>query len=268
MATSAGVSTIVKCADSAVPEVQPHLMPFHITYTGPAAISTYFMIRDAPKEEEDEVTPVPKNETVEETQVTPDESQNSSGSTLVEESATPALEEGTSKEASSVSMNAVVVDIVNRFQKRLVSAFRGRQIHGIEVELPKGYGGVVLRVEGNDDTKIKVGDKRKRDDDDSMASKAKKKVKGIIKNAGRLTRKRSKTVTEVDEDEEMGDANEEEVQADSMGVENVTTKTFAPTATFSKLVIWNADRRVDEGRDEYTRALREWPRMADLIHSC
>jgi hypothetical protein len=42
-------------------------------------------------------------------------------------------------------------------------------------------------------------------------------------------------------------------------------RTLKPVARFSSLVVWNPDIPVDEGRDEYLRALGEWTRIASDV---
>ena len=44
------------------------------------------------------------------------------------------------------------------------------------------------------------------------------------------------------------------------------SRTLHPQATFSSLTIWNPDGPLDEGKDEYCRALGEWMRLNDVLH--
>ena len=42
-------------------------------------------------------------------------------------------------------------------------------------------------------------------------------------------------------------------------------RTLQPTSTFSSFVLWTQDIPVDEGKDEYLRAIREWSRLASEV---
>ena len=74
--------------------------------------------------------------------------------------------------------------------------------------------------------------------------------------------------TEPKQEEEVKQEEEEEVQ---MGVEEPPpteekledrVDKFEVTGTFKEFMLWNADAPVDEGRDEYLRAIHEWVNIA------
>ena len=46
----------------------------------------------------------------------------------------------------------------------------------------------------------------------------------------------------------------------------IFSRTLTPQAFFPSLTLWNPDGPVDEGRDEYCRALGEWMRLNEVLH--
>ena len=47
--------------------------------------------------------------------------------------------------------------------------------------------------------------------------------------------------------------------------EEALGKELTPTAVFDHVTLWNADRKLDEGGDEYARALDEWVRLSSVV---
>ena len=47
--------------------------------------------------------------------------------------------------------------------------------------------------------------------------------------------------------------------------DEVHVRTLKPTSTFSSFVLWNADRPVDENKDEYLRSLTEWTKLSAVV---
>lgn len=125
-------------------------------------------------------------------------------------------------------------------QRHFTAAFRGRAMHGLEVELPEGYSGMVLRAPGANETTVSRND-------EELRSGRKGKSKRSLRAAE----------LEKDEDEEMHDLPEDI---------DKQRRSLRPTATFSSFVLWNPDIPVDEGRDEYIRSLTEWTRLSAEIH--
>jgi hypothetical protein len=238
-------------------ECNPNLMPFHIDYSGPAPISTYFLVEPA-----SETVGAPRAESMEkeasasctamgtdarESAIPPpatvsckDSCDTENPETINDEQETPlALEH------PRLSLAKRVTDATTRF----ISSFRGRKIQGLKVEMPPGYVGVVLKS-------------------DAMSSE-------IGRAAGRATRKVSKakpktrstrsTTRVIDVDErDMHDA----MDVDESCADPAVIRTLAPVSQFSSFVLWHADHPVDEGRDEYFRSLTEWTRLAHEVSCC
>jgi hypothetical protein len=122
--------------------------------------------------------------------------------------------------------------------KRFISSFRGRTVHGVEVALPKGYVGIVLRGDANDNARPYP----------SKSSKTK-----------RFPARRSRR--KPTEEEELDEIPPEAEDARPARV-------LKPTARFDSFVLWNPDIPVDEGRDEYLRSLSEWTSIASEVRAC
>ena len=120
--------------------------------------------------------------------------------------------------------------------KRFVSSFRGT-VHGVEVALPKGYGGIVLRGDANDKAHPYL----------STASTA---------NRRSIRRPRRKPTGE--ELDEISPEDEDGHPA----------RVLKPTARFDSLVLWHPDIPVDEGKDGYLRSLTEWTSIASEVLAC
>lgn len=237
-------STInIAASPNPLPECSPNLMPFHLNYSGTAPITTYFRVKPATLRDESgknvaQLSP----ETLSET--------NKEGSDRVAVATTSDHGAGDDTgPAMVVSPSAQPVANANtQTQKKLslgarfVAAFRGRTVHGVTVDLPEGYSGIVLRAE-EDGRKGKAVVGRQSQE---AAPKAKK---------GRSTRKASRT--DVDEDIDMERPPQEEDR------ECRATRTLNPTAIFSSFVLWNPDLPVDEAKDEYLRSLTEWTQLAE-----
>ena len=91
---------------SHLPSLEPNLLPVHIPWDGPAPVSQYFLVQ--PALEPDEATrtlPTPVSENGETETLRPKQT----------------------------------------LKKRFTAAFRGRKMHGLQVNLPEGMSGLVLR---------------------------------------------------------------------------------------------------------------------------
>ncbi|KAF7431115.1 hypothetical protein PC9H_006835 [Pleurotus ostreatus] len=230
----------IKHTSVQLPECKVNLMPFHLNHDGPAPISTYFMV-DAAKEAigapsgtnktDSTVSDTQDDTTGSKTNAPSDSRMNVDGhlsSTVLED-----------KTASSSSSKT-----------RFISTFRGRTIQGLNVELPTGYVGVVLKPkESSEGERKNVRDER---------------AEGGESSTGRVTRgsskaqggKKSKKPVE-EEQEEHG------IPPD---LDENAKRILVPTSSFSSFVIWHPDIPVDEGRDEYYRTLKEWTQLASVLH--
>ncbi|KAI0339555.1 hypothetical protein BDW22DRAFT_1361090 [Trametopsis cervina] len=221
-----------------IPTCSPQLMPFHISYTGPAPVSTYFRVKPASKPDYGAAADL--NQTTSSLPTT------DSQSTLVEESQ-PA--EGTSQlSLQSTSTTTLTPDVdmtteqePNDTSNHLVAAFRGRTVRGLKVDLPPGYSGVILTPA------------------DASATKANKANES--KQASTYKRASRGAKSQIDEDEKPDLAE----LADALD-EAVPVRTLQASSTFSSFVLWNADRPVDDGRDEYLRSLTEWTKLSAMIN--
>ncbi len=223
----------------ALPDATPSLMPFHIAYSGPAPISTYFRIKSSPSPTFGRDTQPPS-----EPLLSPESQETSdSQATLV----------GSSSSVSTVgSAAAVGVDTATMSEgdatvgfadsRHYVAAFRGREMHGVLVDLPDGYAGIVLRAPDDKKGKGVASDNRRREEEKPVSK-------------GRTTRRSKRAQEEVKvEDEEMDTA--------GIASEEGPTRVLEPVSTFSSFLLWHPDIPVNDGRDEYVRSLKEWTRLA------
>jgi len=118
------------------------------------------------------------------------------------------------------------ISILKDADKRFISSFRGRTIHGLTLDVPTGYTGLLLQPH----------------DDDSQSTVSR--VDRVLKNA---------PDDSVDNDFEMDE-------------EEIPLQKLIPQSTFSSITLWHADRAVDETRDEYYRTLTEWMALSNEIH--
>jgi hypothetical protein len=146
----------------------------------------------------------------------------------------------------------------SEFSKRFVSAFRGRQIHGLDASLPKGYTGVVLRstskTSANATSEL---DSQRRDQ-----TKGKGKARSGNPNAGS---RRSTRTTAADDDDMVIDVHSDAEEQDTV---ETNVKDLRIASTFSSIRLWQADIPVMEKEDLYARSMKEWTSLAALIHDC
>ena len=232
----------------------PHLMPFHIQHTGPAPVSTYFHIQPQVGQSSSLPDPSPPSrESQTDTTVTVttkvlseemDNPSTAAGAHLVVENTAITVAARVDVVAANVATPATPVlrsgpiRRLSESAKRFVSSFRGRTVHGVEVSLPKGYGGIVLRGDANDKAHTYP----------STASKA---------NRRSIRRPRRKPT----EEEELDEISPEDDDGHPARV-------LKPTARFDSFVLWHPDIPVDEGKDEYLRSLSEWTSIASEVRAC
>ncbi|KAG2345830.1 hypothetical protein BDR05DRAFT_960123 [Suillus weaverae] len=250
-----------------IPECSPNLMPFHISHSGHAPISTYFRVKPSPSNPHLSLTQNTSNET----NLSLDNSQNTlvaeesqCSLTTVAESQSASLEDDS--EACLAGVDTMVVDTDSGTQvsssskvacappatppvegslgRSFTAAFRGRQVHGRTVDLPQGYGGIVLSAPS--------GDAKSQGDATGMVE-----TMAQTRGKGRATRTSSRRM-ETDEDDA--------VDADHDG-SRVEIRKLTPVSRFSSLTVWSPDIPVDEGKDEYLRSLTEWTKLAAEIHA-
>jgi hypothetical protein len=203
----------------------PHLMPFHIQHTGPAPVSTYFRIK-------------PHAGPLGQLSSTPDPSLSvaAEGPAITATAEVDVAVASVKAPASPVQQSGPIQRL-SESAKRFISSFRGRTVHGVEVTLPKGYAGIVLRGDTND----------RAHPHPSTGSKSKRRP---VRNSRRRP-------IEEEELDEMSLEDEEKPPA----------RVLKPTARFDSFVLWHPDIPVDEGKDEYLRSLSEWTSIASEVRA-
>ncbi|EAU90742.1 hypothetical protein CC1G_04011 [Coprinopsis cinerea okayama7 len=275
MATSA--VTMPRIPDN-LEQCQPNLMPFRIAYTGPAAISTFMKIRPVVQEKEkttpvnidDKNSPSTKpNETMEgaESALHKEAASNANAVDTVvnnDDVAVPAASSSTS-EASPTSVTEAEGSISRETKQptRFISAFRGRTIQGLAVEVPQGYRGVVLKVPAQASSVASTSKSPANPPDPEVSTKK----STSAKPRGRLTRSAtSKRVIDVDEPVVETIDDSMDIDDPSPAPNSVSTRNLIPTQQFSSFVVWKPDNPVVEIQDEYIRSLQEWTAIASELH--
>ncbi|KAI9451036.1 ribonuclease H2, subunit C [Russula earlei] len=232
-----------------VPVRVPHLMPFHIQHTGPAPVSTYFRIRP-------QMGPEPPSSTLEtcpasgNSQTEPPTAAADTDVALKEMENTPVASrvnvpnnmtsEGAHADAKTpaplCAPRTGPIRCLSRSAKRFVSSFRGRTVHGVEVPLPTGYAGIVLRGDANGKALADTSKARRR----------------------RIARQRRRNPTEAEDDADG--------EMPMFAEDGASVRELKPSARFDSFVLWHPDIPVNEGEDEYLRSLSEWLDIAAEIH--
>jgi ribonuclease H2 subunit C len=136
---------------------------------------------------------------------------------------------------------------------RFISSFRGRTIHGLKVQVPPGYVGVVIKADGQLE---EVGK-------GNLVNRNGKGKEIIDRMKGRSTRSKTRVVIDVDVE---GEENlDDGMDVDEPSIDPASIRTLVPSSRFSSFILWHPDNPVDEGRDEYYRSLTEWLRLAHEV---
>lgn len=219
-----------------IPTCSPHLMPFHISYSGSAPIQTYFRVKPAPPPtygssmSESKATPVtkpaspPPEPDAADSQRTIDMSSSTasvsnqdlgwtSSSTTLVEGEKPITDTETSHSPNSIHFTA---------------SFRGRALRGLHVDLPEGYSGLVLRPPEGGDAHT-----------------------GVFPKSGKPY---------IPDNDDANTNDDEVVEEDDEPI-----RFLQPSSSFSSMTLWNPDIPLDEGRDEYLRSLTEWTKLAAVV---
>ncbi|KAF5328525.1 hypothetical protein D9611_014367 [Ephemerocybe angulata] len=266
-----------------VKQCQPNLMPFHISYNGPALISTFMNIKPAKQEPgtpAQQAIPTPETSTTQ-----PEDAENLKEESMSIDKAAdsePAPEAG---EASPAEPEFSTT--------RSVSSFRGRIIQGLKVDLPQGYRGLVLQAPPvHTTTSASVPSTSKA----ASTSRSQARQEDMLdvedapapttRRRGRLTRSAvSKRVNDVEKEEarkieeatidvESEAKSAMDVDASAAGTDALNLgadatspqRRLKPVAEFSSFTLWHADNPVVEGQDEYYRSLHEWTSLAASLH--
>ncbi|KAF8141375.1 ribonuclease H2, subunit C [Boletus edulis] len=272
-----------------LPACTPSLMPFCISYSGPAPVSRYFRPRPAPpslaalslqssssatlvassssllsKEKsslgavssatsigslahesecgEDELLSMTRSSVVNQVEQVTATGLVMDAATGMDSETQPALDV-VPPDDSSKGTGAYIP--ASRNVGRLVAAFRGRQMYGQVVDIPNGYGGLVLRAPLDP-----KGNLKGKDDANKVS-----KTRGATRRLNHAT---------VDDPKEKDDGD----RCPDSDVDPLPpARKLVPLSTFNSFMLWTPDRPLDEGRDEYVKALAEWTRLAAEIHS-
>lgn len=251
-------STTIGHGRANLPVRVPHLMPFHIQHTGPAPVSTYFHIQPHvgslwPSSSVSDPSPPSGDSQTELTTaivntnvVLSEEKENLPEVADADQvAADPAITATAEVDVVVANVKAPASPVVPsgttrrllESAKRFISSFRGRTVHGVEVALPKGYVGIVLRGDADDRAQPHP----------STGSKLQR----------RSVRNSRRKPTEV---EEMDEASPEDEDVRPVRV-------LKPVARFDSFVLWHPDIPVDEGKDEYLRSLSEWTNIASEVRT-
>ena len=276
-----------------LPSCTPSLMPFCISYTGPAPVSRYFRPRPAPpslavlsarssssatlvasssstsilSETKSSLTAVPSTTSVgslaHESECGDESlSKTSIGVINQVEDAAMGMDSETQPALDVIPLNnssrsARVHTPGSRNVERFVVAFRGRQMYGQAMDIPSGYGGVVLRAPSDSKGKGK-------EDAEAAPKSSSQKVKPKSKTRAATLRSKRATVEDTADELEEGDDGDCCPDPDA---DPPLAKKLIPSSTFTSFMLWTPDRPLDEGRDEYARALVEWTHLATEVSS-
>lgn len=289
-----------------LPTCTPSLMPFHISYTGLAPISRYFRPRPAPPSTAPLAAVRSPSSTTLVASSSSTSILNETKSSLTTMSSATSFgnlaHESECGEDESLAKTRSSIEVINQVEqltaerplvdtavgmdsetqpalgavprdnlsgstsihipaprdtKRFLAAFRGRQMYGQEVDIPSGFGGLVLRApicsEGKGKEVTKASSK-------PLSQKAKPKSKTRA-----ATRQSKLDIVDDSMDEpEGGDAGD---CCSGSDVGPPLAKKLIPSSTFASFMLWTPDRPLDQGRDEYARALVEWTHLATEVSS-
>ena len=233
-------------------------MPFHIDYSGTAPISTYLRVEAASEvvggpsgQEEDALSTELK------LGGSSEPSQNSKYA-VVDGESLPEIDRG--KDGPPLPPPGLakrVTDATTRF----ISSFRGRTIQGLKVELPEGYGGLILRADViGSETNVDNGRM-------NVNRNAQGKQKAGKPSKGRTTRSTAcveMSGDDVDNAIEV-DGDDHEMNLKEQVGSGATVRTLTPSSRFSSFILWHPDNPVDETRDEYFRSLKEWTQLTHEV---
>lgn len=232
----------------------PNLMPFHLNYSGHAPIATYFRVKPTTLQDQSRDGlngTAQRSEETTETEQSGLQAVNSPGTVTASQTISAESDILIDATPSTQSTDQVTNQRKSSLGPRFVAAFRGRTVHGLAVDLPEGYGGIILRPD--------VDMNGKDDIVEHEVSEKETKGRGRAKR-GRVTRYQSPM--NIDEDAGM-EVDSKPSQEDDRAHERV--RTLNPTATFSSFVLWNPDLPVDGAKDEYLRSLTEWTDLAAQV---
>jgi hypothetical protein len=290
---------------SGLPQLAPtalNLMPFHLDYTGPAEVSTYFQPRTVPGP--------PTSEEVSEEQVL----KQGDGSITVAafrgrrvQAYTLGLPEGytglvltapslasrtnpsfpqTQRHAQSNTVKNLKREESPSLSSDAAPGLRRspRKRNNVDVlELPVTRRVKPKRVMQKFSMDSDSEDEEAADEDEGVVLQEtveKKEEKVVVKEDTSMVIESSTTTTtttitnisNLDVQSLQPDADPELDQDHHLDLDllqpapPIFSRTLLPTASFSSLTIWNPDGPLDEGKDEYCRTLGEWMSLNSVLH--
>ena len=173
---------------------------------------------------------------------------------------------------------------IEDLDKRFISTFRGRSIHGLTINLPDGYAGLVLKATSDRpdgfDEKERVGTGRGRGDlqrtkgadvDVEMESLGQRR-RGRLRSSAAPRKGTVITISDDDNapqssmrDEPYGNDVEMAGPLSTLNELDCPLRVLVPTARFDSFTLWQADRLVNNSNDEYWRTLTEWIGLAHEV---
>lgn len=270
--------TVLKLSDKSqengtLETISPNLMPFHIAYTGPAPISTYFMPRPFVDEREERRRALMGVSGGPET-----DDKDGLASKYFGDAGEAGLEND-EKGKTSASMGEEKKKEKVDGDGMVCAAFRGRIVVGQPIRVPEGYTGLMLLRETKDGDTNDQGEnggaegvQKDKAKVKSSSERAKAlKAKAAAKSKSRAA-KRSKRYQEDEEEDEEGDAELAEEIDPSDGREKAGLRkeshpqVLIAKGRFDEFTLWHPDGPVDKTRDEYIRSLNDWITLASEIH--
>lgn len=182
-------------------------------------------------------------------------------------------ENDASQTSPSGTRETVQNSIESGVPRRHISTFRGRTIHSLDIDLPEGYAGLVLRTEGQGISNTSAAPSR----DGRYGDNARTTVKRVTRRSKAIVTRDEAGEVELEMSEKVVQRVEfmdltEDIERGTE--ERLPTRALIPTGRFSSFRLWNADIPADAGADEYTRSLTEWIKLArhvcpeSNIHVC
>lgn len=263
--------TIIAPVETSLPTCLPNLMPFHLNYSGPAPIATYFRVKPATFHDKSRDRTF---HSAEDAGIEVEQPESQADTFVMSQQTTPVasdvIMDSVTTTSPSTQFNSTSTDQAPNFAEnlkrgklslgsRFVAAFRGRTIHGVTVDLPEGYGGCILRPEGGDN--LSGGGERvpieRRVPGSSGKGTARAKTGRVTRNNESHMNIDGNAEAEVhpESSHDLGDTDQEGGQV----------RVLNPSATFLSFVLWNPDLPVDEANDEYMRSLSEWTTLAAQV---
>ncbi|TEB21986.1 hypothetical protein FA13DRAFT_1741365 [Coprinellus micaceus] len=272
---------------------EPNLMPFHISYTGPALISTFMDIKPAKEDEQG----IPKTQERADGATEGASTQGKDG--VVEDSTVEGKEAAGADTESSMAIDATAAvgeageSPSASTSTRTVSTFRGRIIQGLKVDLPQGYGGLVLqappahattsassskpsqaessKAASSSKSKPTVAQEDAADDDEYPTARSTRRRGRLARSAVSMKEEAEKKMKEKAREAEAINVDEEPaavaMDVDPTGQDNSSPqRCLKPVSQFSSFTIWHPDNPVVEMQDEYYRSVHEWTALAAALH--